>query len=368
MDRFQAMQVFVRVVDANSFTRAADHLGLPRTTVTTIIQNLEKLLNVRLLNRTTRRLSLTPDGAAYYERCVRILADVEEAEAAFMDASRRPRGKLRIDTPAAIGRLILIPSLCEFHQRYPDIELVIGMGDRPVDLVQEAVDCVIRVGELKDSSMVARRIGMFEGITCAAPSYIAAHGEPQTLDDLADHHAVHYFSSRTGRVIDWDFMVDGQAVEVKMRGVVSVNDADAYMACGLQGFGLIQPPRYMALPYLQSGALKEILPAWKPKPMPISVVYPHNRHLSPKVRAFTDWAAEIFSRCPLLSGRGDMVDSECTWAGQDPVHTYMAPRETAARTAPASAPAPQPQSAPAAVVAAAAAGTSPRRGAGVTPT
>jgi LysR family transcriptional regulator for bpeEF and oprC len=339
MDRFQAMQVFVRVVDANSFTRAADHLGLPRTTVTTIIQNLEKLLNVRLLNRTTRRLSLTPDGAAYYERCVRILADVEEAEAAFMDASRRPRGKLRIDTPAAIGRLILIPSLCEFHDRYPDIELVIGMGDRPVDLVQEAVDCVIRVGELQDSSMVARRIGMFEGITCGAPNYIEAHGEPQSLEDLADHHAVHYFSSRTGRVIDWDFMVDNESVEVKMRGVVSVNDADAYMACGLQGFGLIQPPRYMALPYLQSGALKEILPAWKPKPMPISVVYPHNRHLSPKVRAFTDWAAELFSRCPLLSGRSDMVDSECTWAGEKAAQKQTADRSAPARAGAAAAPA-----------------------------
>lgn len=331
MDRFQAMQVFARVVDANSFTRAADHLGLPRTTVTTVIQNLEKMLNVRLLNRTTRRLSLTPDGAAYYERCVRILADVEEAEASFMDASRRPRGKLRIDTPAAIGRLILIPSLCEFHERYPDIELVIGMGDRPVDLVQEAVDCVIRVGELQDSSMVARRIGYFEGMTCGAPSYLKEHGEPATLDDLADHHAVHYFSSRTGRTIDWDFMVDGASVEVKMRGVVSVNDADAYMACGLQGFGLIQPPRYMALPYLQSGELKEILPAWKPKAMPISVVYPHNRHLSPKVRAFTDWAAEIFGRCPLLSGRGDVIDSRCTWAGDDVVRTHLA--EKAARDA-----------------------------------
>jgi LysR family transcriptional regulator for bpeEF and oprC len=337
MDRFQAMQVFVRVVDANSFTRAADHLGLPRTTVTTIIQNLEKLLNVRLLNRTTRRLSLTPDGAAYYERCVRILADVEEAEAAFMDASRRPRGKLRIDTPAAIGRLILIPSLCEFHERYPDIELVIGMGDRPVDLVQEAVDCVIRVGELKDSSMVARRIGIFEGMTCAAPSYIESYGEPQTLEDLADHHAVHYFSSRTGRVIDWDFMVDGEAVEVKVPGVVSVNDSEAYMACGLQGFGLIQPPRFMALPYLQSGALKEILPAWKPKPMPISVVYPHNRHLSPKVRAFTDWAAEIFSRCPLLSGRSDAIDSECTWAGQDIRQRHTFERDTAQARASAAA-------------------------------
>jgi len=324
MDRFQAMQVFTRVVDANSFTRAADHLGLPRTTVTTIIQNLEKLLNVRLLNRTTRRLSLTPDGAAYYERCIRILADVDEAEAAFQDASRRPRGKLRIDTPAAIGRLILIPSLCEFHDKYPDIELYIGMGDRPVDLVQEAVDCVIRVGELQDSSLVARRIGMFEGISCASPAYIERHGAPTTLEELAEHKSVNYFSSLTGRSFDWDFMVEGQKVEVKMEGVVSVNDADAYMACGLQGFGLIQPPRYMALPYLQSGELVEILHDWKPKSMPISVVYPHNRHLSPKVRAFTDWAAEIFSRCPLLSGRGDAVDSTCTWAGEHTQRPGMA--------------------------------------------
>ncbi len=149
MDRFQAMQVFTRVVDANSFTRAADSLGLPRATVTTIIQGLESLLKVRLLNRTTRRLSLTPDGAAYYERCVRILADVEETEGSFHDAARGPKGRLRIDVPAPIGRLILIPSLCEFHTRYPDIDLVIGMGDRVIDMVQEGVDCVIRVGELR---------------------------------------------------------------------------------------------------------------------------------------------------------------------------------------------------------------------------
>jgi LysR family transcriptional regulator for bpeEF and oprC len=327
MDRFQAMQVFTRVVDANSFTRAADHLGLPRTTVTTIIQNLEKMLNVRLLNRTTRRLSLTPDGAAYYDRATRILADVEEAEAAFMDASRRPRGKLRIDVPASIGRLILIPSLCEFHDRYPDIEMVIGMGDRPVDLVQEAVDAVLRVGELQDSTLVARRVGNFEGITCASPQYLERFGEPQTLEDLARHQAVQYFSSRTGRTIDWDFMVDGSPVHIKMNGKVSVNDADAYMACGLQGFGLIQPPRFMALPYLESGELREILPAWKPKPMQISVVYPHNRHLSPKVRAFTDWVAELFGRCPLLGGRGEALDSRCTWATDDAVRRGMAGRQ-----------------------------------------
>ncbi len=322
MDRFQAMQVFTRVVDANSFTKAADSLGLPRTTVTTTIQNLESMLQVRLLNRTTRRLSLTPDGAAYYERCVRILADIDETEASFRNVARGPKGRLRIDVPASIGRLILIPKLCDFHTRYPDIELVIGMGDRPVDMVQEAVDCVIRVGDLSDSTMVARRIGTFQGLTCAAPRYLERHGEPRTIEDLQQHQAVHYFSSRTGRTIDWDFIVDGEVTEVKVPGVVSVNDADAYVACGLQGFGLIQPARYMVLPYLESGQLIEVLPQWKPSPMPISVVYLHNRHLSPKVRAFVDWVAELFSGCPLLSGRD--ADHECKFAGTPGANTLRA--------------------------------------------
>jgi LysR family transcriptional regulator, regulator for bpeEF and oprC len=313
MDRFQAMQVFTRVVDANSFTSAADSLGLPRTTVTTTIQNLEKHLQVRLLNRTTRKLSLTPDGAAYYERCQRILADLEDTESSFRDAARGPRGRLRLDVPASIGRLILIPSLCDFHGRYPDVELVIGMSDRPVDMVREAVDCAIRMGELQDSTLVARRIGTFQGVTCAAPAYLARLGMPHTLDDLRHHSAVHYFSSRTGRTIDWDFVVDGVSTEVKMQGVVSVNDADAYVACGLQGFGLIQPPRYMVVEHLASGALVEVLPQWQPTPMPISAVYQHNRHLSPKVRAFVDWVAELFSGCYLLGGC--RADAECSFVG-----------------------------------------------------
>ena len=301
MDRFQAMQVFVRVVDSNSFTRAADSLGLPRATVTTAVQQLENLLQVRLLNRTTRRISLTPDGAAYYERCARILADVEEAETSFREVSRGPRGKLRIDVPPPIGRLVLIPRMCEFHSRYPDIELAIGMGDRPVDLVRESVDCVIRVGELQDSSLVGRRIGTMETVTCASPDYIDRHGEPRVLADLQHHRAVHYFSSRTGRIYDLDFVVEGEVTEVKVPGKVSVNDSDAYVASGLQGFGLIQPPRFMVQAHLQSGALREVLPQWRPSSMPISVVYPHNRHLSPKVRAFVDWAAELFGRCPILA-------------------------------------------------------------------
>lgn len=312
MDRFQAMQVFTRVVDANSFSAAADSLGLPRATVTTTIQSLEKRLKVRLLNRTTRRLSLTPDGAAYYERCVRILDDVEDTEASFIDAVRGPRGRLRIDVPPVIGRQILIPNLCEFHQRYPDLEIMIGMTDRPVDMVREAVDCVIRIGELRDSSLIARRIGTFRSAVCAAPEYIERHGIPTSIEDLVENHqAVHYFSSRTGRNIDWDFLVDGETTEIKMRGVVAVNDGDAYVACGLQGFGLIQPARFMVYRELQRGELIEVLPHLQSAAMPISVLYQHNRHLSPKVRVFADWVTELFAACPLSSGCSLGADNPC---------------------------------------------------------
>lgn len=302
MDRFQAMQVFTRVVEANSFTQAADMLGMPRATVTTTIQALEKRLKTRLLNRTTRKISLTPDGAAYYERCTRILADVDEAEASFVEAAGGPSGRLRIDVPTSIGRLILVPMLCDFHTRYPGIDLVIGMSDRPVDMVQEAVDCVIRVGELRDPNMVAKRIGTLQFMTCAAPNYIARHGTPKSIEDLANHKAVLYFASRNGQVFDWDFVIDGECTPVKVPGAVAVNDSDAYLECALQGFGMLQAPSFMVQEHLKSGALIEVLPQWKPVPMPMSVVYLQSRHLSPKVRVFVDWVSELFGNCPLMTG------------------------------------------------------------------
>jgi LysR family transcriptional regulator for bpeEF and oprC len=180
---------------------------------------------------------------------------------------------------------------------------------------------VIRVGELQDSSLVARRVGTFQGVTCAAPSYIERHGAPESLADLQHHHAVNYFSSRTGRNIDWDFVVDGVTTEVKVDSTVSVNDADAYVACALQGFGLIQSARYMVLPYLENGQLVEVLPRWTPAPMPISVVYLQNRHLSPKVRVFVDWVAELFGRCVLLGGAAPMEHKQCEFAGKPGGHT-----------------------------------------------
>jgi LysR family transcriptional regulator for bpeEF and oprC len=308
MDRLQAMKVFSRVVETNSFSRAADTLDLPRASVTVIVQQLEAHLNTRLLQRTTRRLNLTPDGAAYYERCVRILADIEETESSFATTARGPRGKLRVDMPGAIGRLIVMPQLDAFHARYPDVELMLGFGDKPVDLIQDGVDCVIRIGTLQDSSLVARRIGVYQGVTVASPDYLERHGEPETIEDLQQHVAVNYFWGSTGRLMDMTFVVNGETVEVKMRGSIAVNDAEAYMATGLKGVGLIQAARFMALPHLRSGELVEVLSQWKPLPLPISAVYPHNRHLSPTVRAFVDWVAELFERCPLLSGQKDAED------------------------------------------------------------
>ncbi len=292
------------VVEASSFTRAADNLNLPRATVTTAIQHLERSLKVRLLNRTTRSIGLTHDGAAYYERCARILADIEETEAVFRDGARSPQGRLRVDVPSSVGKLLLIPNLREFHARYPDIELVIGMGDRHVDLAREAVDCVIRGGEMQDSSLVARRIGTVRFVCCAAPDYLERNGTPASIEDLRHHLAVGYLSSRTGRIFDWEFTVDEEPVLVKMRNNVSVNDGDAYIACGLQGLGLIQVPRYMALPHIQSGKLVEILKHLQASTMPIWAAYVQNRHLSSKVRVFVDWVSELFQSCSLLSGVG----------------------------------------------------------------
>lgn len=311
MDKLHAMRVFVRVVEANSFSKAADTLGLPRASVSMTIQNLEASLGVRLLQRTTRRLNLTLDGAAYLEGATRILSEIEEIESSFTSARKRPRGRLRVDMPGSIGRLVIIPSIHEFHRKYPDIEVMIGLSDRPIDLVQEGVDCVIRVGVLADSSLVARRIGAMQPVTCASPGYLAEHGEPLSIEDLDRHVAVNYFGSRTGRNVELRFQRDGRMEEVAMKSVIAVNDADAYVTCGLEGLGLLQPGRFMVLPHLRGGALREVLREWRPPRVPISAVYPHNRHLSPKVRVFVDWVAELFEHCPLLQGE-DLPDDACT--------------------------------------------------------
>jgi LysR family transcriptional regulator, regulator for bpeEF and oprC len=303
MDRIQAMQVFTRVVETNSFNKAAQALALSPSSVTGSIKNLEAFLGVTLLQRTTRRLNLTLEGSSYYESCRRILTQIAETEAGFKSSTAPPRGALRICMPAAVGRLIVLPALQDFQTSYPHIELTISLGDQPVDLIQEGLDFLIRVGELEDSSFVARRLGTFHWQLCAAPAYISRHGEPQSVGDLAQHRAIGYAHSSTARTKDWDFVVDGETITTRMSTNLVVNDADGHLTCGLQGLGLIRPPSYVARPYLESGRLREILTPFKGPPVPLSVIYAHGRLTSPAARALFDWLTQTFSNSPLLDQR-----------------------------------------------------------------
>ncbi|AKU23995.1 LysR family transcriptional regulator [Massilia sp. MB5] len=310
MDRLKAMHTFVRIVEANSFTKAAATLDLPRASLTATIQQLEAYLGTRLLQRTTRTLALTSDGTAYLRQCQAILAAVDEAEAPFRASAERPRGKLRIELPGTLGRNWVVPRLGEFHRAYPEIELVLGLGDRLVDLTREGIDCAIRVGELQDSAMVARRIGNMRFLTCAAPAYLAVHGTPATLDELARHNAVLHYSGRTGRPFPWEFLVDGAVQRIDMRGAVAVNDADAYLSCGLQGLGLIQPGAYLVRGHLARGELVALLADTPPTSLPISLVYPQGRPVTPKLQVFTAWAATLFETEPGLCADGAALSTD----------------------------------------------------------
>jgi len=292
MDRFESMRLFVRIVELGSFTKAAEDLDLPRATVTHAVQQLEKRLNTRLLQRTTRQVRATLDGEAYYERCQRLIADLEETEAAFSQAQAKPKGKLRVDLQGSLAMHFLLPHLGEFCERYPDLELDIGMGDRLVDLVREGVDCVLRGGEPRDSNLVVRRVAMNPQVTCASAAYIQRFGVPQSIESLREHRAVNYISSATGRRLPFDFLVDGQPRSVQVPGIVAVRQADAYHACCEAGLGLIQIPRYHIEDQLADGSLVEVLEPFRPAPMPVSVLYPHSRQLSPRVRVFIDWVVE----------------------------------------------------------------------------
>src|SRR5690606_7527946 len=276
MDRFDAMLAFTRVVELGSFTKAALSLNLPKTTVSAQVLALESRLRVRLLNRTTRLVSVTTDGAAYYERAVRLLHEPEEAEASLSLATVRPKGRLRVDVPGSIGRRIIIPSLCGFFERYPEIELELGCNDRPVDLLEEGVDCVLRGGELQDSSLVARRVGSLRFLTCASPAYIERYGMPATPADIERHLGVHYFSSKTGKIFEFDFSKDG--VETKVAGVrrLVLNDGDSCLTAALAGAGIVQLPTFMVQEYIASGELVIVLGTYLSENLPLYALYPQN--------------------------------------------------------------------------------------------
>lgn len=294
MNRLQSMQIFARVVEMHSFTRAADSLSLPPSRITRAVKDLETFLGVRLLQRTTRHISLTPDGTVYFDHCRRLLADIEAVESSFPGSAGKPRGRLRVDMTLSLARLVVVPRLQDFQARFPDVELTLTVSDRTVELVQEGIDCVIRAGTPEDSpTLVAKRIGAFEWVTCASPEYLALHGTPKSLDDLAGHHAVGYLSSRTARSLEWNFVVDGEDRAITLREHLIVNDTDAYVACGLEGLGIIRAGSYMVREHLRNGRLRQVLADYTAPAAPLSVLYPQNRHLSPTVRAFVDWVGEV---------------------------------------------------------------------------
>ncbi|MGY3111830.1 LysR family transcriptional regulator for bpeEF and oprC [Pantoea eucalypti] len=295
MDRIQAMQIFIRVAEAGSFVRAAETLSLPSSTVTSTIKNLEKYLQVRLLNRTTRRVSLTPEGLQYLAQCREILALIEHTEASLADSNRRPRGRLRVDMPGGIAHFIVLPNLKDFYRLYPDIYLMIGVSDRQVDLVQEGVDCVIRTGELTDSTLVARPLGRFRWLTCASPDYLREYGIPETPEALSQHRAIHYFFGSGRRTNELRFIRGAEAFSVPVEGDTAVNETGLYIRLCLEGFGLAQLAENVISKNLQQGKLVEVLADWQPPSVPVTMLYPHQRFLSPAVRAFADWVAGLFN-------------------------------------------------------------------------
>ena len=304
MDQLTAMRAFVRVVEAGSFTRAANSLAIPKPTISKLIQELEGHIHTKLLNRTTRRVTVTPDGAAYYERVVRLLADLDELDGSMTLSQATPKGRLRIDMSASLAMLILIPALPAFHARYPDIQIDLGVTDRLVDLVGENVDCVVRAGELTDQSLIARRIGECHFVACATPSYLDRYGDPGHPTDLENHHyVVGYFSAGSGRPFPFTFASRGERYEVKGRYIVAVNDGNAYVAAGLAGLGVIMAPTFMVQQHIAAGALRPVLADWTSDPMALHVVYPPNRHLSNKLRIFVDWVADLFGSDELIQRR-----------------------------------------------------------------
>ena len=294
MDQLSAMRVFVRVVETGNFSRAALALGMPKTTVTNLIQGLEGHLRTTLLNRTTRRVMVTTDGALYYERAAQILSEIDELDGSLSHSQAQPSGRLRVEMAGAFADLIVIPALQDFHERHPQIQIDLGVGDRLVDYIAENVDCALRAGTPSDQSLIARKVSEIDLIACAAPAYIDRYGVPETPDDLTgDHFAVAYLQAQTGRVMPMEFEREGEAKQILPRYIVSANDSRSYMAAVLTGLGVAQVPLFMARDAMTEGRLVPVLEGWHRDPLPLYVVYPQKRHLSNKVRVFVNWLVKL---------------------------------------------------------------------------
>lgn len=287
------MALFVRVVETGGIARGAASLRIPKATATTLIQKLEASLGVKLLNRTTRRVTVTPDGAAYYTRAASILAEVRDAEEALSQRTAVPHGRVRVDAPTLIARSVIVPALPRFFSRFPDIELALACNERHFDLVAEGIDCALWIGEVDDPNLVARRVGFLYFTTCAAPSYIAAHGMPSHPRDLVRHRCINHFSPSTGETVEWVFSKDGERVQAVFPGHLALEDENSYVSAAEAGLGIAQMPAFVVKESMERRALDLVLADWLPEPSPLHVVYPQSRHLSRRVRAFVDWLSAL---------------------------------------------------------------------------
>lgn len=296
MNQLLAMRVFIRIAEAGTFVKAANSLNIPTPTVTKLIQTLEAHLGVKLLRRTTRRVTVTPEGALYHEKATRLVAELEEMDRLVAGARAQPKGLLRVDIGSSLANLVLIPLLPQFRERYPDIQLHLGVSDRPVDLISDGVDCVIRGGVLADSSLVARRIADLDYVTCASTSYLKAHGTPTHPKNLEyTHYLVGYFSSLTSRPFPLIFERAKEKITIATDTAFAVNESTAHLTALLQGHGIGQTFSFMAQPHIKRGSLVSLFGNWRRQSQPIQLVYPANRHLSAKLRVFVDWAVEMFA-------------------------------------------------------------------------
>lgn len=298
MDRLDAMQAFARVVETGSFTRAAATLQTNKTRITQLVQQLEAHLRVKLLHRTTRKVNVTADGAAYYERVLRLLADLDDAETSLSAASAAPRGRLRVDVPSPLATLVLVPALPDFHARYPDIQLDLGVSDRHVDLIDQNVDCVLRGGEITQPSLRARHLADLLLGVYAAPAYLARAGTPASPQDLDDgqHRLIGYRSVRTGAPLTHTLRRGDEQLRLQGRHRLTVDDGNAYLAAGLAGLGVLWLPQYMARAPLARGELVPLFEDWHPDPIPLYLAFPPSRHVSRKLRVFMDWVVEVVGR------------------------------------------------------------------------
>ncbi|MFT8990171.1 MAG: LysR family transcriptional regulator [Gluconobacter albidus] len=296
MDRIDLLRIFIRVAESGSFTHASDTLQMPRSTVSTAIQELENRLGTQLLARTTRSVRLTDDGQMFQQTALRLLGDFEEAENQFRLHSSQTRGHVRVNLPSRIGRLVVAPALPAFLEQYPGLDIELGMTDRSINLAEDGTDCVLRVGPLQDSSLIGRRLGLLPVFNVASPSYLERFGIPRTPDDLSAHQAVLYASPSTGRIEAWEWEQDGREESRAVQGRVTVNSAEGAVACCLAGLGLAQLPAYDVLPHLRRGELVDVLPQWRAAPLPMTLLFPHRKHLSRRLEVFTDWLTGLLEQ------------------------------------------------------------------------